>query len=422
VHDTARHGREGLIVLSGSEWAAAERAARDSYGRLVAWLAFRWRDVAAAEDAMADALVAALEHWPQSGVPRSPDAWLLTAAKRSLLHRRRHLMVTQSPEVLAVLERDATSLDDEAFPDERLGLLFVCAHPALPPAMHAPLMLQVVLGLDAATIASAFLVSPSAMAQRLVRAKAAIRTEGLRFEIPEASERPERLAAVLEGIYGAYTIGSSLVSPVNSPVPPAELTTEALYLARLVAHLEPDSAEALGLVALILLCEARRPAQFDGDGRFVPLAAQDTALWDRALVEEGERTLMAAARRREPGRFQLEAAIQSAHCQRSFTGETPWEGIVQLYGALIDCHGGVGARIGHAVALAAVGGAAAGLSALNEVEQDLVANYQPYWVARSHLERRAGHRAAAQVSLQRALGLTVDDRIRAYLMTLDPGK
>ncbi len=368
---------------------------------------------------MADALVAALEHWPQAGVPRSPDAWLLTAARRSLLQRRRHALVTQAPEVLAVLERDAASLDGEALPDERLGLLFVCAHPSLPPAMHAPLMLQVVLGLDAATIASAFLVSPSAMAQRLVRAKSAIRSEGLRFEIPEASERPERLAAVLEGIYGAYTIGSSLVSSVNSPVPPAELTTEAVYLARLVAHLEADSAEALGLVALILLCEARRPAQFDGDGRFVPLGMQDVALWDRELLKEGERVLMAAARLRDPGRFQLEAAIQSAHCQRLFTGQTPWEGIVQLYEALVGCHGGVGARIGHAVALAEVAGADAGLAALDDVEQALVANYQSYWVARSHLERRAGHAEAARGSLQRALGLTVDDRIRAYLLTLD---
>lgn len=402
--------------MSGPEWAAAERAARESYGRLVAWLAFRWRDVAAAEDAMADALVAALEHWPQTGVPRSPDAWLLTAARRSLLQRRRHTLVTQAPEVLAVLERDAASLDAEALPDERLDLMFVCAHPSLPPAMHAPLMLQVVLGLDAATIASAFLVSPSAMAQRLVRAKSAIRSEGLRFEIPEASERPERLAAVLEGIYGAYTIGSSLVSSVSSPVPPAELTTEALYLARVAAHLEPDCAEALGLVALILLCEARRPAQFDAEGRFVPLAEQDVSLWDRPMMEEGERVLRAAATLRDPGRFQLEAAIQSAHCQRFFTGHTPWEGIVQLYAALVGGHGGLGARIGHAVALAEVAGAEAGLAALREVPEDSVASYQPYWVARAHLERRAGLREQARTSLQRAVGLTADERVRAFLL------
>jgi RNA polymerase sigma-70 factor, ECF subfamily len=403
--------------LSGPEWAAAERAARDSYGRLVAWLAFRWRDVAAAEDAMADALVAALEHWPRTGVPRSPEAWLLTAARRTLLQRRRHALVTQSPEVLATLETDPASLDTGSVPDERLGLLFVCAHPALPPAMHAPLMLQVVLGLDAATIASAFLVSPAAMAQRLVRAKATIRAEGLRFEIPEARERPARLAAVLEGIYGAYTIGSSLVSSPNPSVLPAELTTEALYLARLVAQLEPDSAEGLGLVALMLLCEARRAAQFDREGRFVPLASQDLALWDRRLVEEGERTLMQAARMQAPARFQWEAAIQSAHCQRLFTGETPWAGIVRLYEALVGCHGGLGARIGYAVAVGEAAGAAAGLATLTEVAESSVASYQPYWVARAHLERGSGLAGEARASLARAIGLTTDPRVRDYLLT-----
>ncbi len=388
MHDAARHERTGLTALSDTEWAAAERSARDSYGRLVAWLAFRWRDVAAAEDAMADALVAALEHWPRTGVPRSPDAWLLTAARRRLLQRRRHELVTRSPEVLAALEGDAVAVETETLPDERLGLLFVCAHPALPSAMHAPLMLQVVLGLDAATIASAFLVSPAAMAQRLVRAKATIRAEGLRFEIPEARERPERLAAVLEGIYGAYTIGSSLVSSANPSLLPAELAGEALYLARLVARLEPDSAEARGLLALMLFCEGRRPAQFDQDGRFVPLALQETALWNRHLVEEGEQTLMDAFRMRAPGRFQWEAAIQSAHCQRLFTGETPWAGIVQLYEALVGCHSGLGSRIGRAVALGEAAGAEAGLAALTDVAEESVASYQPYWVARAHLEHK----------------------------------
>jgi RNA polymerase sigma-70 factor, ECF subfamily len=422
VHDAARHGRPGLTDLSGTEWAAAERAARDAYGRLVAWLAFRWRDVAAAEDAVADALVAALEHWPRTGVPRSPDAWLLTAARRTLLQGRRHALVAQSPEVLATLEIEAAALDTESFPDERLGLLFVCAHPALPAAMHAPLMLQVVLGLDAATIASAFLVSPAAMAQRLVRAKATIRAEGLRFEIPETRERPERLAAVLEGIYGAYTIGSSLVSSANPAVLPADLSAEAQYLARLVARLEPDSAEAQGLLALMLLCEGRRPAQFDRDGRFVPLAAQDVRLWDRPLVEEGERLLMAAACMQTPGRFQWEAAIQSAHCQRLFTGETPWTGIVQLYEALVGCHGGLGARIGHAVAVGEAADAAAGLAALNEVAESSVASYQPYWVARAHLERRAGLPGEARASLARAVGLTADPRVRDYLLTWEHGQ
>lgn len=402
--------------MSATEWAAAEQAARGSYGRLVAWLAFRWQDVAAAEDALADALVKALETWPRTGVPASPEAWLLTVARRQQLQRWRHEKLARSPEVLATLAPDAEAVDEASFPDDRLGLLFVCADPALPPAIHAPLMLQVVLGLDAATIASAFLVSPSAMAQRLVRAKAAISAQGLRFALPEAREHPARLAAVLEGIYGAYTIGSSLVTSVASAVPPAELTNEALYLARLVTTLDADSAEALGLLALILLCEARRPAQFDDAGAFVPLAAQDVTRWDRDLVMEGEKVLMRAAHLHAPGRFQYEAAIQSAHCQRLFSGTTPWEGIVQLYAALNDCHGGLGARIGHAVALGEARDARAGLALLLAVPEDSVANYQPYWVARAHLEQQAGHVELARAARQRAIGLTADARLRAYLL------
>jgi RNA polymerase sigma-70 factor (ECF subfamily) len=167
----------------------------------------------------------------------------------------------------------------------------------------------------------------------------------------------------------------------------------------------------------MLLCEGRRPAQFDQDGRFVPLALQDTELWNRHLVEEGEQTLMAAFRMRAPGRFQWEAAIQSAHCQRLFTGETPWAGIVHLYEALVGCHSGLGSRIGRAVAVGEAAGAEAGLAALTDVAEESVASYQPYWVARAHLEHKAGQQERARTSLQRALGLTADARIRAYLLT-----
>jgi RNA polymerase sigma-70 factor (ECF subfamily) len=302
---------------------AAEQAAREAYGRLVALLAWQWRDLAAAEDALAEAFAAALTHWPTRGVPQSPEAWLLAVARRELLQRARHARVENDPAMQALLAvGEDTPAEPPAFPDARLKLMFVCAHPSLPAAMHAPLMLQAVLGLQAAPIADAFLVTPSAMAQRLVRAKARIKSEGLRFEEPEPEELPERLAPVLEGIYAAYTIGSSTAGPLAGDEG-AQLRPEALFLARLVIALQPDSAEARGLLALVLFCEARRPAQFDAQGRFVPLLDQDPARWDSALIREAEDSLWQAARLRQPGAFQLEAAIHSAHCQRAATGSVP---------------------------------------------------------------------------------------------------
>jgi RNA polymerase sigma-70 factor (ECF subfamily) len=395
-------------------WAEAERAARDAYGRLVAWLAWQWRDLAAAEDALADAFVSALTHWPVDGVPANPDAWLLTAAKRMLLQRHRHRQVEQAPEVLALFDGEGAAPETPSIPDRRLQLMCACAHPALPAQLHAPLMLQAVLGLDAQVIARAFLVAPAAMAQRLVRGKARIRETGIAFELPEAEDLPGRLAAVREGLYGAYTIGSEIASP--APEAEGALRDEALFMARLVVHLQPADAESLGLLALLLHCEARRPAQFDAADNFVPLTRQDTALWRRDLIEEAEAALWRAAALRAPGAFQFEAAIQSAHNHRAFTGRTPWAQIAELYGLLVAQHGGIGARIGRAVALAESGAVEAGLALLATLPAESIASHQPYWVALAHLQRLAGHSAPAQAALQRAAGLTADARVRRFLL------
>ena len=397
-------------MSDGAAAAAAERVARESYGRLVARLAWQWRDLAAAEDALADAFAAALRHWPEQGVPDAPEAWLAAAARRRLLHNARHVRLTLDPRVLAVLEDAAPdSAEREAVPDPRLQLMFVCAHPAIEARVHAPLMLQAVLGLNAKVIASAFMVSPTAMAQRLVRAKASIREGGLRFEAPDARELPARLAAVLEAIYAAYTLGRrALDSPAE------DLREEALFLARLAAQLLPGQAEALGLLALLLHAESRRAAQFDAEGRFVPLAAQDPASWRDDLIREAEQTLWSAAELRQPGPFQIEAAIQSAHAQRRATGQTPWRAIAHLYGLLVQHHPNLGARVGEAVALAESGEPAAGVARLDALPPE-AAGYAPYWVARAHVLGLAGA-PGRRAALQRAIGLTDDPRLRDFLL------
>ena len=393
---------------------AAALAARAAYGRLVAWLAARWRDVAAAEDALGDALVAALETWPRDGVPDKPEAWLYTTARRRLLDaaRRASVRAEAGPD-LKVLMDDTDVARDGLFPDERLKLLFVCAHPAIDEAVRTPLMLQAVLGLDAARIAAAFLVAPATMGQRLVRAKAKIRDAGIRFDVPEARELRPRLDAVLEAIYAAY--GTGWDDGAGADPRRSGLAEEAVWLGRLITRLLPDEPEALGLLALMLHCEARRAARRDVAGRYVPLSAQDTARWSEPMIEEAEATLAAAAEHGAPGRFQLEAAIQSAHAQRAVRGRTDWDAIALLYEGLLRIAPTLGARVGHAAALAEAKGADAGLAALAAIPAEAVATYQPYWALRAHLLAALARAGEARDSYARAIGLSEDPAVREFL-------
>ena len=244
-----------------------ERVARESYGRLVAYLSVHTHDLASAEDALSEALVSALKAWPRDGLPQNPEAWLLTTARHSLIDVIRHQRVVLASEsTLALLKENSpeTNLFTE-FPDERLKLLFVCAHPAIDPAMHTPLMLQTVLGLDAGRIAHAFLVPPKTMGQRLFRAKTKIRDGGIQFEIPQERDLPERLDAVLEAIYAAFGISWDDMFGIDPRG--RDLAEEAIWLARVLLQLMPSEAEVQGLLALMLHSEARRSARRALDGR-----------------------------------------------------------------------------------------------------------------------------------------------------------
>ena len=396
--------------------AAAELAARVSYGRLLAYLAARSRDVTAAEDALGEAFVAALETWPRAGVPDKAEAWLLAVARRRLIDGARHAKVEDvaAAALHIVVDRAEQEASSKAlFPDERLKLLFVCAHPAIDEAARTPLMLQTVLGLDAARIASAFLVAPAAMGQRLVRVKAKIRDAGIRFEIPEPRELPSRLEAVLQAIYAAYDSGWEDVAGAD---PRRQgLAEEAIWLGRLVTRLLPDEPEGQGLLALMLHCEARRWARRDAEGRYVPLTRQDVALWSQPLIEEAEEILAAASKAMKPSRFQLEAAIQSVHAQRAVTGHTDWEAIALLYEGLIRLAPTIGAQVGSAAALAEAKGDDAGLSALEAIPPEAVAGYQPYWALSAHLLKRLGRAAEAREAYARAIGLSEDPAVRDFL-------
>jgi len=395
---------------------AAELAARQTYGRLLAYLTARTQDVTAAEDALGDAFLAALQTWPEKGIPPNPDGWLLLTAQRKLIDKARRHQAYEKALQLAGLagfdEMTYANSEAMAFPDERLKLLFVCAHPAIAPQIHTPLMLQTVLGLNAEQIASAFLISPATMGQRLVRAKAKIRDAGIAFELPTEEDLPIRLGAVLEAIYAAYNHGWEGIS--GSDARQQGFTEEAIWLARLCVDLMPESAEAKGLLALMLFCESRRRARRQS-GMYVPLSEQDPALWSQPMVLEAERLLTQASELKQIGRFQLEAAIQSVHAQRIFGAATNWETIALLYEGLIQLSPTLGALVSRAAAIAQARTQQLGLKALQSIPPEAVKTYQPYWALKAYLLRELDQKPEAQSAYERAIGLSEDAATRAFL-------
>ena len=394
----------------------AEAVARRSYGRLVAFLAARTRDVATAEDALAEAFASALADWPCRGCPANPEGWLMTVARRRLTDgaRRRATSEAGAAQLRLLAEGMEAAAAEAEIPDRRLALLFACAHPAIEAAVRAPLMLQTVVGLDAKQIASAFLVSPAAMGKRLVRAKDKIREAGIPFRVPEREELPGRLAAVLEAVYAAFAEGWSDAG--GTDVARRDLREEGLFLARLVAELLPDEPEALGLLALVLHAEGRRAARRDGLGEYVPFAEQDTARWDWPMIAEAEARLGRASAMGVIGRYQLEAALQSAHVHRRHTGEANWDAVLQLYDALAAITGSPVVAVNRALAVAEIRGPRAALAALEEVAADRrLAEYQPYWAVRADLLARTGAHVEARRAYDLAIGLERDPAVRRFL-------
>jgi len=398
--------------------STADAVARRSYGKLVAFLSARTRDVAAAEDALSEAFASALTDWPRNGCPSNPEAWLLLVARRKLIdlgRRQRSGEIAAEDLRLLTEGMDAASADaDTAIPDQRLALMFACAHPAIDPGIRSPLILQVVLGLDAASIASAFLMSPAAMGKRLVRAKDKIRQAGVPFRIPEREELADRLEHVLDAIYAAFAEG--WVDPTGADVARRDLAEEALFLGRLVASLLPMAAEALGLLALMLYAEARRPARRNADGEYVPLAEQDAQRWDSRMIDEAEELLRRASVIGDLGRYQLEAALQSAHVDHRRSGRADWRAVVRLYDALFELTRSPVVAINRTLAVAELHGPNAALKALPDSASDgRLLEYQPYWAARAELLTRAARYAEAREAYELAIGLERDPAVRGFL-------
>ena len=421
--DTLTSGGDRAGPGQGEPGPAArsvDAAARDSYGRLLALLAASTSDLAAAEDALADAFERALRTWPSQGVPGNPDAWLLTVARNRLrdewksARTRRAVPLEAAQDTLAHPDTLAhiDEIDVDSIPDRRLELMLVCAHPAIERAVRTPLMLNTVLGFTAGQVGRAFSVPPSTMATRLVRAKKRVKAVGIPFRIPDRADLPARMTSVLEAVYGAYVIDWGTGPQVR------QLPSDALHLAEVLATLVPDDPEVRGLAALIELSAARTAARVDAGGRFVPLADQDPSLWSAHLISRAHEHLRAAHARGQLGRFQLEAAIQAVHCARGRDGTTDWPTLLTLHHILHAVAPSLGSGVALAAVTAEVDGPAAGLATLDAVVEEAgerARRFQPAKVTRAHLLDRLGRKEEAVAAYESAISLTHDTAERQYL-------
>jgi RNA polymerase sigma-70 factor (ECF subfamily) len=384
-----------------------EAVFREEHGRAVATLIRLLGDVSLAEEAVADAFAVAVERWQQDGVPPNPGGWIVTTAKRRAIDRLRRESSREARHAQALLLH-AQDERQEVGPvhDDRLRLLFTCCHPALALEARVALTLRLLGGLETPHIARAFLVPEATLAQRLVRAKKKIRDAGIPYRVPADEDLPERLHGVLAVVYLVFTEGHSASD--GDDLTRVDLCAEAIRLARLMVALMPDEPEALGLLALLLLTEARRPARVGPDGALVLLPDQDRSLWDAALVEEGQQLVRACLRRGAPGPYQLQAAIAAVHSD----GATDWRQVLALYDQLLAMAPGPVVALNRAVALAEVEGPAAALLAVEEL--DLPA-YQPFHAVRAELLARTGRLAEAAQAYDRAVALSGNAVEREHL-------
>ncbi len=400
-----------------------ETTFRQEHGRVMAALISQLGDFTLAEDALQDALVAALERWPAEGIPRNPGAWLTTTAKRRAIDRlRRASTFTRKQAVLqtlVTLENDSPEeevIDEmKPIPDERLKLMFTCCHPSLALEAQVALTLRTLGGLSTAEIARAFLVPLATMAQRLTRAKSKIRDAGIPYRVPPADLLPERLDALLAVIYLIFNEG--YVASSGDRLVRHDLCAEAIRLCRVLVELLPadaTSAEARGLLALMLLHDSRREARVSPAGELVLLEAQDRALWDQTQIREGVALLEETLHMRQSGPYQVQAAISALHAQAARAEDTDWPQIAALYHALSRMSPSPVIRVNRAVAVAMAEGAQAGLRLLYPM-CDALAGYYPYHVAVADLLRRSNQREAAADAYERALALCHNNMERAYL-------
>ncbi|MEP1206249.1 MAG: RNA polymerase sigma factor [Rhizobiaceae bacterium] len=415
-----------MLPLSTPE-RIIERTVREEWGRILAALVKSVGDFQLAEDCLQEALAIALDKWRRDGLPDSPAAWLLTAARRKAIDRLRreqnfsskqgdiaYLMDLENSAAAAAAADEGGEGDDTAIPDKRLEMIFTCCHPALEQKTRIALTLRTLGGLTTEEIAAAFLDRPQAMAQRLVRAKKKIKLAGIPYEIPELDVLPERISSVLSVIYLIFNEGYS-ASSGDSPVR-ADLCDEAIRLARIVAQLLPEECEVAGLLALMLLHDSRRLTRTDDEGALIPLEHQNRRRWDRGKIDQGSQLLHQVLPKDRLGPYQLQAAISAVHAQSSSWKETDWHQIEALYALLYQINPSPVIRLNQSLALSYTRSPADALSMLEEAATSgALENYQPFYAAKADLLARAGQKQEAEESYRSAITLSDNDSERQFL-------